>query len=165
MAAKTKKSSKKATKSAIGKKVKSAIKKKVKKAAASKIKKAATGKIKKVVKKITKKATGFKAKIKTATKTKATAKAKGGAKTKKSTPVKKVKNIMQPVLQKITHGKDRHFIPNHNQPAPITQHEIKAEEAQFHNRQEAAMYEENQKTKSNMASRMGRKRIFRILGR
>jgi len=90
----------------------------------------------------------------------ATAKGKNAVKRKTKDPVKKT--VVSPV---ISHGTDQHFIPAHIKEAPATIRDSKKEEQLFHNKEDVAIHEENQKMKSKMARRMGRKRIFRVPGK
>ena len=175
------------------KKTKNSARKKAK-APAAKTKKTIKSKAKKSIKKATKSSARTKAKSSAAKKTKASTrkKTKTPVKSKAKSPARaKVKRVVgkkpqnqvianaenvaatqptnlfeQPLVpQIISHGENQHFIPVHSKDAPPPVHDSKKEEKIFHNREEVAMHQENQKMKANMASRMGRKRIFRILGR
>jgi hypothetical protein len=75
---------------------------------------------------------------------------------------KKTKRVAKPVVQQVlSHGIDQHFIPVHDKNAPITSPDPHKAENQFHHNEEVALHQENQKVKANMATRMGRKQIFR----
>ncbi len=63
-----------------------------------------------------------------------------------------------------THGKDRHFIPAHKEGAEII-HDGKKEEKIFHNKEEVALHQENQKVKASAVSGARIKRIFNSQGR
>ena len=65
----------------------------------------------------------------------------------------------------ISHGKNRHFIPEHDKEGYEMAHGSKKEEKIFHNKEEVALHQENQKVKIAMVSRMSRKRIFNSQGR
>ena len=113
------------------------------------------GKKKAPAKKITKRATPLKAK----------SKAPAKKINKRAAPVKakaKTKKVTKPVAPTILpHGRDQHFIPLHDKFAPVTHPDGHLVESQFHHNEEVALHQENQKVKANMATRMGRKPIFR----
>ena len=99
------------------------------------------------------------------------AKASGGVKAKSpgssnkqnTTSKKSAKHAQQRIAAPIMPaGKDQHFIPVHTTQQPTTIHNSVQEEKQFHQREEVALNQENQKVKAVMATRMGRKRIFPI---
>jgi len=137
---------------------------------------AATGKTKTPEKK---KATGAAAKVKTVEKketkkTAAVAKHPAIKKKKapipiktKSTPKKVAKEIAKPIAitRIVTHGKDRHFIPAHTQQSADNVHDSNAEENVFHNREEVALKQEEQKVKDSAISKTNVKRIFNSQGR
>ena len=152
------------------------IKKPAKKAAKKSAAKAKAVAVKKTKAKIAKSKSAVKTKAKSkpvkATKTRTKVAVKKSAKkapvVKAKSPTKKkakvaVKKPVAPTV--INHGPDQHFIPTHDKNAPVIAPDGKIAEKQFHHNEEVALHQENLKVKSNMASRMGRKRIFRILGR
>ena len=146
-----------------------------KKKAKSAVKKGTKNPVKKTTRSVVKKKTTAavinKAKKPVSNKTKSAAKKRITKKVRIVSVKKAVKGKTKPVarqpvaLQKIAHGKDQHFIPAHGKVAPVTIHDSKKEETLFHNREEVAIQQENQKVKAGMAGRMGRKRIFRMPGR
>lgn len=150
------------------KKAKSAPPKKAKKQAVKAVKSSARKATKGVVKKKTKAAAV--APAKKAVKKKAAAKkiiqSAAPVNVKKAAKGKTKNAKVQPIATpKITHGKDQHFIPTHGNQLPVTIRNSKKEEQLFKHNEEVAIHQENQEVKAGMASRMGRKRIFRIPGK
>ena len=160
---------------------------KVKQAAKKVAKQATVANAKKAVKKEVKSLTG---KAKTATKTatkavkeaaapkkvapKKAASKSGSTQSKKKTitptkapaePAEKKTKDLNTATPYIPHGADQHFIPIHDKNAPVIAPDGRIAENLFHHNEEVALHQENQKVKANMASRMGRKRIFKMLGR
>jgi hypothetical protein len=135
------------------KKIKSPAKKKAGKPSITKAKAAGKKAVKKAAKEV-------KAPVVKATKKSVMVKSKSRAE-KKSAKVAKT-----PVVPHIiTHGKDLHFIPEHKKNvAEIVHNKIK-EEKVFHNKEEVALHQENQKAKTAMVAGMGRKRVFNSQGR
>ena len=130
------------------KKAKAAAKKKVKAAPAKKAKKAVKKKAMPVAKKVKRAA---KSKAKPAARKKAKAPAKSTAKR-----VAKKKTTL-PDTEVLTRGEDLHLIPKPGEEHPIGTEEAHRIENNFHNREEVAFRQENQKIKDSLATRKGTK--------
>jgi hypothetical protein len=85
----------------------------------------------------------------------------------KSKPKKVAEEIAKPIAitRIVTHGKDRHFIPAHTQQSAENVHDSNAEENVFHNREEVALKQEEQKVRDGAISKTNVKRIFNSQGR
>ena len=167
MPAKAKKSVSKKSKTPTKSKSKSAAIKKGKGPARSS-KKSASRKVKSASKKAPVKGAGNKGKAVVNKKAKAASgtKSKSAVKGKSKAPVKRitkkpVAKAPKPVAE-IAHGENQHFIPAHNASlGPLTAQDNHKAENVFHEREEVALHQENQKIRNNMATRTG-KRIFRV---
>ena len=123
-------------------------------------KKSLTAKTKSNAKKVEKPTTDAKQPVVRAAKKSLKAKAKISAQKSTDTPAK------QPVFTRIvTHGKDHHFIPVHKADEIANAHDSIKEEKLFHNKEEVALHQENQKVKVSIVSQANKKRIFNSQGR
>jgi uncharacterized protein YdaT len=87
-------------------------------------------------------------------------KSKRPAKAETETPIVEI-----PVIPKITHGDDLHFIPVQGETHPVRNEEARKVENIFHNREEVAFHQENQRVKQSLSTRKGAKVIYRTGGR
>jgi len=126
--------------------------KKKSKAAAKKKAKAAPGK--KAKKAVKKKAMPVAKKIKSVAKSKAKPAASKKAKAPAKSKAKKVsKKETLPDTEELTRGEDLHFIPKPGEEHPVGADEAHQIENRFHNREEVAFRQENQKIKDSLAKR------------
>jgi hypothetical protein len=57
-----------------------------------------------------------------------------------------------------------HFIPSHQQQMPSTIHDSAIEEKLFHNKEEVALHQENQKVKDELGKNINKKTVFHNKG-